>query len=906
MKKQRSRLIVAVLIVIIGIVLAAGEFVPLRALAYAEAAALLIYALWSAGFCAPDGCAAQKRVGEASDESAQNDQTTQLFQKAILSQAYSYYKVNLTKNEIEPPIIETVNGVALDYSDKFGPELPPYDEMLSIVAQMYVTPEQRADYLEQMSAAYLINQFREGNTMPEYVCYLHTDKLGWHYRKYVNYLSEAATTGDIVAMTVAYDITEKTAQEEEAERRETALLESTHAIYAYKNLNDEINALLATLVNYYVADRAYIVEINRGRMSVDNTYEACREGVEPQISQMQRLPIAVFEGILADFGKNSVSVFNMERKSAFDEDSVVILDAMGITSLLAIPVSEDGELVGFIGVENPTQATRDFVVLRTVESIIHGKILLRRQSDEEHLVLAKISNNTDAVFFVDFETDRMTAYRDPADNAKRFTEPGVYSKTVGDYIEAYVDEKDKAYARQCWDPDYIKKQLEQDEAFSFSIADTFTERHKNITVHVIKANESGTQVVMTAIDNTELIEQERAVQEQLRVARSEAEAANRAKTLFLFNMSHDLRTPMNAIKGFTELAEKYADDRERLLDCLAKVRLSSDHLITLVNSILDLARIETGQIRLEPVRTQLEEQEQLIGSLIQNDIEQKHITYEYTSKNIRDRTVVIDKNHVDQVLINILNNAIKFTPAGGTITHVLEQTDDYPDGRPCFCHTITDTGIGMSREFASRIFERFARERTSTESGKNGVGLGMSIAKELVDCLGGTIEVESEPGSGTTVRVWLPAERCGESAAPTEPDALTPADSGDVSLHGKRVLIVEDNELNFDIESDILLDEGMAVDGAADGRQAVCRVRDKGTDYYDYILMDIQMPVMDGYEATREIRAMPGGENIPIIAVSANAFEEDRQKSLEHGMNAHLAKPVEAAAMIKMLQKYAR
>ena len=516
---------------------------------------------------------------------------------------------------------------------------------------------------------------------------------------------------------------------------------------------------------------------------------------------------------------------------------------------------------------------------------------------------------------------------------------------------------------------------------------------------------------------------------ELELAVQHETAANRAKREFLFNMSHDIRTPMNAIIGFTSLAAAHIDNREQVIDYLKKISTASQHLLSLINDVLDMSRIESGKVALETKPVHLPDLVHDIRDIIQSNITSKRLSLYIDTLDVSDEDVIADPMRLNQVLLNILTNAIKFTPTGGMISLRILQKNTAPKGYADYEFHVRDNGIGMSEEFRAHIFEQFSREKTSTVSKIQGTGLGMSITKNLVDMMGGTITVDSEPGQGSEFTVSLRFPLCGEKVEQKQipqleglralvadddtdtclnvskmlrsigmrpdwtisgkeavirtKDALEQGDAFSVYIidwlipdmnglevvrqvrkiigeatpiiiltaydwsdiedeakaagvtafcakplfmselrnvlakpfsagnsaetvsaaphfAGKKLLVVEDNELNLEIASTVLRESGFVVDTAENGKVALEKVKHSPAGEYDVILMDIQMPVMDGYEATRRIRALsdPKKAGIPIIAMTANAFEEDRQNAIRAGMNGHLSKPFDVQKLI--------
>ena len=401
-------------------------------------------------------------------------------------------------------------------------------------------------------------------------------------------------------------------------------------------------------------------------------------------------------------------------------------------------------------------------------------------------------------------------------------------------------------------------------------------------------------------EQKELLEKQ---QEQLKDALAMAQSASRAKTTFLNNMSHDIRTPMNAIIGFTELASRHIDEKEKVQDYLAKIGKSSEHLLSLINDVLDMSRIESGKISLDEKSENLLEMIKALQDMIHSDIEAKNLDFLVDTTEVIDEEIICDKLRLNQVLLNVLTNAIKYTPAGGTVSMRIAEKPAGDNGYANYEFRIKDNGMGMTEDFIKTIYDPFTRVKSSTISGIQGTGLGMAITKNIVDMMGGDIEITSILQQGTEVVISLNFKTANGSCRPVMDSA--PEEDCSVSLEGSRILLVEDNELNREIATTILEESGCTVVQAEDGDIAVEMMKQAREGDYDLVLMDIQMPTIDGYQATRLIRAL-GTEisRIPILAMTANAFEEDRQLAIEAGMNEHIAKPIDVEHLKKMMKKY--
>lgn len=389
---------------------------------------------------------------------------------------------------------------------------------------------------------------------------------------------------------------------------------------------------------------------------------------------------------------------------------------------------------------------------------------------------------------------------------------------------------------------------------------------------------------------------------KLQIAAENAESANRAKSTFLFNMSHDIRTPMNAIIGYADLAARHSDDPEKLKKYMENIQVCGQNLLMLLNNVLDLARIENDKTEMEYSVSDVEKDFRNCIAMFRNQADSKGQTLTVTTQ-LQYPYIYADVPHLTEVCTNLVSNAVKYTGTGGTIRCDVAQKPSEKEGWCDTVVTVADNGIGMSQEFQKHIFEPFERERTSTVSKVEGSGIGMGIVKKLVGLMGGTVEVESKIGVGSTFTVTIPCRIASEEEARAK-RAADPADRE--SLRGTRILLTEDNDLNAEIATELLQEEGCTVDRAKDGVECVDMLEKAANGTYQIILMDVQMPVMNGYDAAKKIRRMddPQKANIPIVAMTANAFSEDKQVALDAGMNDHIAKPIDMSVLVPTLRKY--
>ena len=422
-------------------------------------------------------------------------------------------------------------------------------------------------------------------------------------------------------------------------------------------------------------------------------------------------------------------------------------------------------------------------------------------------------------------------------------------------------------------------------------------------ISIVRAERSSKMIKIEKETNQKLNKLRVAAEDALKVA----ESASKAKSTFLSNMSHDIRTPMNAIIGFATLALDDIRDGKKVEDYLSKILSSSKHLLGLINDILDMSRIESGKVVLEEQETDLVTTLQELQSIMEGQAKERKLKLQVDYSNLRDRHVFCDKTRLNQVMFNLLANAVKFTSEGGSIwltMSQLEPTCEVED-RAIYEIRVKDTGIGIDKAFIKHIFEPFERERTSTVSKIQGTGLGMAITKNIVDMMGGTIEVESQKGVGTEFIIRLELRLQAEAGAANEEGAKQHSHAeGVAEFAGKRLLLAEDNELNREIACMLLSKYGFVIDTAENGQEAVDLVAASAPDYYDLVLMDIQMPVMDGHEATRRIRNLEDKElaKVPVVAMTANAFDEDRKAAKECGMNGFISKPINMQEVVQALR----
>lgn len=523
-------------------------------------------------------------------------------------------------------------------------------------------------------------------------------------------------------------------------------------------------------------------------------------------------------------------------------------------------------------------------------------------------VIEGLSIDYEAIFYVNLDTDQIKAYRISQqfdENFPKNQKTFKFTNFDSHYIENWVYPDDRKIFSGISKPEYIRAKLSTDKTFHINYR-IFKENkitYMQLRVVNISNDEHISQIIIgyRNVDN-EIIQEMK--QKQIIIdALDKANLANNAKNLFLSNMSHDMRTPMNAITGFTELAKKNIDDREKVSDYLEMISVSSNQLLQLINDILEISRIKSSKIIIKENECNLLNMLNYLHTNGRSQAKTKNITISLDTSNLKHNVVYADIEKIHKILFSIIDNAIKYTKPNGQITIIVIEQYELQNEHIFYQFIVKDNGIGISETFLKNIFEPFEREQNTTLGGVHGTWLGLAITKNLVDMLGGIITVSSIVGEGSKFTVTLPL-RINDKNTPLSDDI-----DNNISTcyqNKKRILIVDDNEINLEIENELLKNAGFYVDTASDGNIAVKKIKHSKPGYYDLILMDIQMPIMNGYTATKEIRKLENTKlaNIPIIAVSANTFDEDKKTAIESGMNAHLSKPLNTSVLYKLIQKF--
>ncbi len=605
--------------------------------------------------------------------------------------------------------------------------------------------------------------------------------------------------------------------------------------------------------------------------------------------------------------------FDMIAPTVVEEDQAMLRERIATLTHIGDSVSTEyrvrrstGEILHVMGNIKLTEKDGERYFQRFLLDITEQKLEEERKERHQRDLLKALSEDYLVVCAYDLDTDVSEPVRVSTDPvlglANVFGEGLTLEESGGRYISERVHESDRAKMADVLSPARILEHLETDDRLDALYRTGQGDEAQFCQVTIVRAGswDDGHRIVMGLRNVDRQIREELQQKELLEEALVRANKASEAKSAFLTNMSHDIRTPMNAIVGFTTLATNHIDQKDRVEEYLAKIQASSHHLLSLINDILDMSRIESGKASLDEQRSSIHEIMENLHTILQPEADERGITLKVDAGPEAEVPIICDKLKINQIFLNLLGNSLKFTAPEGVVSATVAEAPGAPAGCRRYRMVVEDTGIGMSPEFLKHIFDPFERERTSTISGIQGTGLGMAITKSLVDMMGGTIEVTSTEGVGSRFTVMLTLREADASGdlAPTAPTRVVPSDA----LKGCHVLLVDDNLLNREIALTLLEDAGFEVECAVDGQMAVDMMAEPDADRFELVLMDIQMPVMNGYEAARAIRALKGpAATVPILAITADAFDTDRQKALDAGMDGHLPKPIEVDKLFAAL-----
>lgn len=690
-----------------------------------------------------------------------------------------------------------------------------------------------------------------------------------------------------VTLLMIYLVVENRAYYEREQKQQQILREKNRELEENRAYQEERYNVIKTMSSIYFA--AYYIDLNEDTYTEFKTKENIKGIIKNAGRAQSSLYLACEKLIVPEFSEKMRKFLDlstidkrMEGKTALSCEYIGVTTGWSMAYLIAGDRNEDGSLHHI------------FYAARTIYDEKAREKEQKRKVEEYNEIIANAGMGVWHIILMDGEKPRMQANEKMLEllgiGDEELTEEEIYGEWYSRISPGALDSVAKSVQKM--------KDGEFDE-------NTYQWNHPSLGKRYVRCG--GTANILsdgTCIlsgyhyDVTNIVKEEERHKEELALARSQAEEASNAKSRFLFSMSHDIRTPMNAIIGFTELLAKQPDDRDKVLEYVHKIRSSGEFLLALINNVLEVARIESGQTSLNRSVQKVGMVAEQIATIFDERMKAKGIDFT-CSISTTTEYIYSDSVKTKEIYLNLVSNAYKYTMPGGKVSLDITELPCDKEGFAVFETRISDTGIGMSQEFLPHLFDDFSREKTVTEDGIEGTGLGMPIVKKLVELMNGTISVESEPGKGTTFTVVLPHK----IAYPEEFEQKEPEKLDKALFAGRRILLAEDNEINAEIAVAILNDAGMEVDVAQDGVICIDMLQKGGPGYYTMILMDIQMPNCDGYQATKFIRAMddPILRRIPIVAMTANAFEEDKRNALAAGMTGHLSKPIRVVEMLETI-----
>lgn len=697
-----------------------------------------------------------------------------------------------------------------------------------------------------------------------------------------------------------------------------------------EEMNQTMPALLKAVGCYTLSERVYIFDwAPPARDSFHNTFEWCAEGVVPQIDNLQQVPISLMPYWIARMQKGEpIVIDNLEDVRDMMPEEYQLLKPQNVHSLIAFPIFANHQLHGFVGVDNPGFGMSSISIrllstfgghlgslrenMQLMEQLTQKSQHLQQSLaalEKEHNLLQALCVDYTTVYACDLRTDTVEIIKlRPGTNGFRAeqTAPAEvlcsYTKRLHDFYERFVCKESAPDFLERFAAANLMRHLEREERLVYRFQTIPNEEgHTHFEALMVRVRDDGhgfpVEIGFRHIDDLVKIEEQR--REKLEQALEQAHRANLAKTEFLRRISHDIRTPINGIRGMVEIAGYHPQDMDKQQQCREKIWNASGYLLSLVNNILDMNKLEAGKIELEHKPFDLQRLLTEVDHIVEMQALNHDITYETCPMGIEHTHLLGSAVHLKQILLNIASNAVKYNRENGRVTVSCQEKSS--DGKTAVYEFVcTDTGIGMSEQFQRQAFEPFTQEGREAHTNYAGSGLGLSIAKGLVECMGGGIALHSEKGVGTRFVLTIPLE-IDQNPVQKQPEITSFS-----SISGAKILIAEDNPLNLEIVQFMLEHSGVHVTSVENGQQAVDVFTASAPGDFDVLLLDIMMPVLDGLEAARRIRALPrqDAKQIPILAMTANAFAEDIQRSLNAGMNAHLTKPLSEHKLLTALQQY--
>lgn len=784
------------------------------------------------------------------------------------------YEINVTKDILEKAVYTDKNQL-LDAGERIGLSIPCSYTLFLQKWSERMTYDMAEWFLQKNSTEYLKNCFYENKLQSniDYTTKNPDGELVFMRKTYV--LSHDYSTGDIHASVISKDVTGETLEKKmlaSRMQRQNAIIDSLSAEYTTVLLVDwEKNTL-----QLYSSDYSKPLLYERGR-EASNYMQSFDRYAQNNVYQEDR---ARFSQMV---DANRVR-YELEKNKIFDVNFRRVLNGQ-----------IEHAQVRFMSFGRREKEKQVICAFRSIDDIVKKE---QRNID----MIRGLSIEYDSIFFANLDKRTIRAYR-LADFAGRndWAETEfVYENVMSEYVVEYVHPDDKGMMMRFSDAEYVKSKFGSEKVITTRYRILHDGRVYHYRQKIVLVSEPGAEVeVVIAYRNIEKEYQEEMAQNaKLEEALKQAEEANHMKSMFLNNLSHDIRTPMNAVIGFLSIAANHLEDRERVRDSLEKATIAGSYMMQIVDDVLDMSSIEHGKNNalLEPAR--LTDICRDIEATFENIMRANKLEFQMLH-SIPNDEVICDKSHINRILMNLVGNAVKYSKAGGKVVMKVTQNGKMEDGSGLYEISVRDNGIGISEEFMSRMYLPFERERNATESGIQGLGLGLYIAKSLADFMGATLTCRSEVGVGTEFILGL-------KLSVSTKEAVDSCTKRPLVYFGKKALLVEDNDLNREISVDLLSELGVSVETAVNGLEAYEKVRDSIPGYYDIIFMDIQMPVMNGYEATRRIRALDNVllSSIPIVAMTANAFIEDKKAAFKSGMNGHLAKPVDSMKLIQVMKDF--
>ena len=685
-----------------------------------------------------------------------------------------------------------------------------------------------------------------------------------------------------------------------------------------QELSEIIHSLMQAIGNYTGADRVYIFDWETNQKdSLSNTFEWCADEVTPEIDNLQAIPVSLMPNWVKRFeNKEAIVINDLEATKYSEPEEYELLKTQEIRSLIAVPIYANHQMNGFIGVDNPDLRHNEISI--TLLSDVGGHLGCVRENLKSTVLLKKA---------LDEATKRSEIISTIATLYVTIIHANVKERTYEllkghDLVQKILGQKGKIDDVMERLPTAFAAMEGREKFREFLNFDTLTERLRNtnyvstefvsinggwrLSRFIVKSRDTQGNVVdvlYVVRDITEEKLREIMYQKQLKESMEDAQRANISKTAFLRRMSHDIRTPLNGIVGMIHIAQKHSNDVAKLQECRQKVLQSTDYLQKLINNVLDISKLESGSLVLEHKSFDMVELLSNNMTVVAMSAYENGVRFEggVEANTIRHRYLIGSPVHLSRVLMNLASNAIKYNHFHGTVNvHCEELSDD--GNMAVFKFVCSDTGLGMSEEFQKHAFDVFAQEGKQSTTTFSGSGLGLSIVKDIIELMGGMIELESKENVGSTFTVTVPfkIDHLVENN-----DSQKDSCSQSMELSGKRVLLVEDNAINMEIAHAILEEEHLNITEAKNGKEALEIFQNSKLNEYDVIIMDVMMPVMDGLEATKAIRMLEreDAKKIPIIAMTANAFEEDRKACLDAGMDEHIGKPIDIPLLKRTITK---